>query len=187
MSALRACGVTVAHGDLVLTTGLDVVLGPGDALVVTGGMGSGKSSVLRVLAGLDPPAAGFVEHGGPVVVTGDGPDDDETPRAWLAAAPHQADWQTLLDAAGFQAGALDLAGIGLSRGALQRVALVDAFARPAALLVLDEPAAGLDVPGRAWLRDVLAQRRASGTAVVVTDPDLAAAATAMLDLGDGGW
>src|SRR4051794_32306162 len=48
------------RGDRLLFRGLGFALAPGAALVLTGANGSGKSSLLRMLAGLLPPAAGVL-------------------------------------------------------------------------------------------------------------------------------
>ena len=53
MSAtLVAKGLEAAHGDRLLFSGLDLVVGPGDAVGLVGVNGAGKSTLLRVLAGL---------------------------------------------------------------------------------------------------------------------------------------
>ena len=61
MSAtLVAKGLEAAHGDRLLFSGLDLVVGPGDAVGLVGVNGAGKSTLLRVLAGLHPGDAGTV-------------------------------------------------------------------------------------------------------------------------------
>jgi ABC-type multidrug transport system ATPase subunit len=56
----------------------------------------------------------------------------------------------------------------LSKGNSQKVALVQALAPPAGLVLLDEPASGLDAAARATLCELVAERRAAGAAVLVT-------------------
>ncbi len=61
MSAvLVAKDLAAAHGDRVLFSGLDLVVGPGDVVGLVGANGAGKSTLLRVLAGLDLAQAGTV-------------------------------------------------------------------------------------------------------------------------------
>jgi len=61
MSAhLLARGLAAGHGDRVLFSGLDLVVGPGDVIGLVGANGAGKSTLLRLLAGLDVPQEGSV-------------------------------------------------------------------------------------------------------------------------------
>ena len=134
--------------------------------------GAGKSTLLRLAVGLLRPTAGTARI--------DGVDAVAAPkglRARLAYAGHQPQLYRGLTAhenlalhlrlhgAAADPGAL-LARVGLgdraddridgfSRGMLQRLALARATAHDPALLVLDEPASGLDADGRALLDDVL--------------------------------
>ena len=59
---LRFEGVTCRRGGRLLFEGVDLVIGPGEALHVRGPNGSGKSSLIRVAAGLLRPDAGLVER-----------------------------------------------------------------------------------------------------------------------------
>ena len=61
--AVRADDVTVAYGSRVIQSGLSFSIRKGDIFVIMGGSGCGKSSLLRVLMGLTPPAAGKVWYG----------------------------------------------------------------------------------------------------------------------------
>jgi ATPase subunit of ABC transporter with duplicated ATPase domains len=60
---LKAVSLSVSHDGDPLVTGLDLVVGPGDRIGLVGPNGAGKTSLLRVLAGLAPPAAGHVAAG----------------------------------------------------------------------------------------------------------------------------
>ncbi len=61
----------------------------------------------------------------------------------------------------------------LSRGQLQRLALAQAWCTPHDLVLLDEPTDGLDLDGRAILRETVRERRAAGTTVLLASHDLA--------------
>ncbi|HET6561301.1 MAG TPA: ATP-binding cassette domain-containing protein [Marmoricola sp.] len=60
LSALVAHDVTKAYGDRVVLDGVDVTAGPGRLLALVGENGVGKSTLLRVLAGVEPPDGGTV-------------------------------------------------------------------------------------------------------------------------------
>ena len=60
---LEGRGLALVRGGRLLFEGLDLELGPGEALHLTGPNGSGKSSLIRLAAGLLRPAAGTIERG----------------------------------------------------------------------------------------------------------------------------
>jgi ATPase subunit of ABC transporter with duplicated ATPase domains len=170
---------------------------------IVGRNGVGKSVLAQLLAGRLAPSGGTITRHVPVAYVAqqaDGDPHDSTSIAALAglAAPlaalarledGRADaddfdaigtrwdlaarFRAALDAADLPA--LDPAGPAraLSGGQRARVALIGAFLSEAGLLVLDEPTNHLDQPGRAWLRDQLAQWR-GGLAVVSHDRALLA-------------
>jgi len=161
--------VACLRGDRLLFEGLDLALGAGEALVVTGPNGVGKSSLLRIAAGLLRPAAGSVERAGR--------------SAWLGEASALDAERTLGETLGFWA-ALDgttadaamaamridhLARVPvryLSTGQRRRAAIARTIASGAALWLLDEPANGLDVEGIDRLGTAMAAHRARGGAVL---------------------
>ncbi len=65
----------------------------------------------------------------------------------------------------------------LSKGMLQRIAVLEALHSAAPALLLDEPFSGLDGDGREWLATALASRVAGGAAVVLIDHSEASGAT----------
>ena len=113
--SLTARDVRVALGGIVVLDGVDVGVTPGTRLGVVGPNGVGKSTLLRVLAGLEQPDSGVVHRSPPSLRVGYLPQDadrsaEETVRQWLArrtgVARAQADLErsaALL--AGGQAGA----------------------------------------------------------------------------------
>lgn len=163
-----ACG----RGGRTLFEGLSLALGLGDALVVTGPNGVGKSSLLRIAAGLLAPAAGVVRREGRVALLGEGAalDAERTLRQALGF------WARLDGAEAEVAGALDALGLAslaelpvrmLSTGQRRRAALARVVASGAGLWLLDEPANGLDAGSVGVLEGLIARHRERGGAVVV--------------------
>jgi ABC-type Mn2+/Zn2+ transport system ATPase subunit len=142
----------------VLVRGVSLSLEAGQLAKVTGANGSGKTTLLRVLAGVAAPREGALACAGPCAYVAERvalpPGVDG--RSWRAALRRL---RGLAVDAGAPAGPL-------SKGQLQRVVLQEALDSGAALLVLDEPAAGLDGSARAWLAGAL---RECGAAVVWTE------------------
>lgn len=79
------------------------------------------------------------------------------------------DWATAAEASGLDAAVLDRPAATLSRGMLQRIALLEALHSGCPLLLLDEPFSGLDDEGRASLSGQVAERLDGGAAVLLTD------------------
>lgn len=165
--------VACMRGGRLLFKDVSFALGSGDALVVSGPNGVGKSSLIRIAAALLTPAAGAVTA--------------RMARGYLAEAHALDPERKLVDALGFWA-AIDGAGrdavtkalarVGLapladvpvrllSTGQRRRAALVPLLAGGAPLWLLDEPASGLDVTSVALLGDIIAAHRAGGGAVLV--------------------
>lgn len=148
--------------------GIDLELAPARPVVVIGGNGTGKSTLLRIAAGASAPTAGRVT-GRPRIVgflPGRVPASTRMPaRAYLRhmAAVHgtRDDPAEVLGDLGFS-GDLDAPVARLSTGNVQKVGLAQALGCGAGLLVLDEPWAGLDAAAAAALERRLAT--AAGTA-----------------------
>ncbi len=173
MSGLAFEGVACTRGGRLLFEKVSFALDGGDALIVSGPNGIGKSSLIRIAAGLLTPSAGTVSG--------------EVARAYLAEAHGLDPERTLADALLFWAridgadrGAVmaALAEIGLahiaavpvrllSTGQRRRAALAPLIAGGAPVWLLDEPASGLDVAAVERLGGIIAAHRARGGAVLI--------------------
>jgi heme exporter protein A len=193
------------RGERLVFLGLDCRLPAGGALLLGGKNGSGKSSLLRLFAGLLAPAAGRLTWGGQPVAH-----DPPAYRAALhyvghldatkpALTPREmlAFWVTLRGAAGdAQAIAAALEAFGLtavadwpcrwlSAGQRRRLALARLVAAPAPLWLLDEPSAALDNDGESRLAAAIAEHRAaSGRVAIATHQALAVDAADRIVLDD---
>jgi energy-coupling factor transport system ATP-binding protein len=198
--AARVRGVTKAYGERVVLDGVDLDVAAARLTVVRGRSGTGKSTLLRLLTGLDRPDAG--------TITVDGVDLAGLDRSGLAALRrricavvgqdvHLAETDTTLanlelaralrglppDAPLAQAvthrwlDALGLAGLAhrevrlLSGGERQRVAVARALVAQVRLVVLDEPTSQLDEASAERLAGVLVEAAVDGAAVVVASHD----------------
>lgn len=168
--------VACARGGRLLFAGVSLDLAPGEAAIVTGPNGIGKSSLLRVAAGLLAPFDGIVVRSAPVaLMTDDLALDTERTLAdaltFWARLDRGATARERVAAALATVGLSHIAGVPvrlLSTGQRRRAALARVLASEAALWLLDEPGNGLDSLGLAMLEQVIAHHRAGGGAVVLT-------------------
>lgn len=164
MSLLTLHNVACLRGGRLLFEGLDLMLGPGGAALVKGPNGVGKSSLIRVAAGLLRPAAGTVERGEAALA-----DEhlalDERQALGKALAFWAADAASGMTAMGLEALA-EVPVRMLSTGQRKRAALARVVASGAPLWLLDEPGNGLDADGLARLETAIAAHRAAGGAVL---------------------
>jgi ABC-2 type transport system ATP-binding protein len=185
-----AQGVRRRFGDVEAVRGLDLTARPGEVTALVGPNGAGKTTLLLVLATLLVPDAGEVKVAGfdPLVEPdevrarmGWAPDvfglyDSLTCREYLdfcgramrlsrpAAAARAVE---LIDMARL-ADHIDRPVHTLSRGQKQRLGLTRALVHDPSVLLLDEPASGLDPRSRVELRELLRALAAQGKAVLVS-------------------
>ncbi len=138
-----------------LFEGLSLTVSTGDRLGIVGINGTGKSTLLAVLAGASPPAEGTQRRGRGTVVAY--LEQEPALPAGTVGAAVGAGWEAeaALDRLGM-AGHADRDVATLSGGQRKRVALAATLAHPADLLVLDEPTNHLDLGAVAWLEARLA-------------------------------
>ncbi|MFB8047293.1 ABC-F family ATP-binding cassette domain-containing protein [Streptomyces hydrogenans] len=103
-ATLVAKDLAAGHGERTLFAGLDLVVAPGDVIGLVGVNGAGKSSLLRLLAGLDTPEEGEVRLSPPTATVGHLPQEPErregeTVRAFLARRTGVAAAQAAMDEA----------------------------------------------------------------------------------------
>jgi zinc/manganese transport system ATP-binding protein len=190
-AALRLAGASLAYGRRTLWAGLDLDVAPGEFVAVLGANGSGKTSLMRAILGLQPLTAGRVEVAGRPVRRG---------RDDIGYVPQQrrADPLTPMRARDFVAQGLDghrwgiglpspqrrariaaaLRSVGaaayadrpvglLSGGEQQRVRIAQALVAEPTLLLCDEPLLSLDLPSQRTVTALVDRRRRErGTAVL---------------------
>lgn len=103
-ATLVAKDLAAGHGERTLFAGLDLVVAPGDVIGLVGVNGAGKSSLLRLLAGLDTPEEGEVRLSPPAATVGHLPQEPErrageTVREFLARRTGVAAAQAAMDEA----------------------------------------------------------------------------------------
>jgi ABC-2 type transport system ATP-binding protein len=190
--AVRTTRLTKRFGHVLAVDGVDLRVHRGEVFGFLGLNGAGKSTTIRLLLGMVRPTAGHAEILGVRVGGARGPWGKvghlvETPSAWPELSVREN-----LQAAGALQGVRDgraidrtieRLGLGehahrragtLSTGNLQRLALARALLHGPELLVLDEPANGLDPAGVVEVRELLRDlARARGTTVFISSHILA--------------
>ena len=171
--------VSKSYGVRPLLSEVSLGVDEGDRIGVVGLNGGGKTTLLELLAGLEPPDTGRVSRARGLraaVLTQrtELPEQATVRDAVLASLRVSAEheWaadprvRAVLDGLGIPALGLDRPVTGLSGGERRRVALAAALVGELDLLILDEPTNHLDVEGVRWLAEHLLARRCA--AVVVT-------------------
>lgn len=215
--AVRARDVTLTLGSrsapVSVLKGVDLDIAAGESLAILGASGSGKSSLMAVLSGLERASGGSVSVGG---VDFGSLDEDGLAKARrgrigiVLQAFHLLPTMTALenvavpleldgadDAFSRAAAELEAVGLGhrmdhypaqLSGGEQQRVAIARAVAPRPAILFADEPTGNLDASTGASVIELLfdRQRAAGATLLIIThDPALADRCERVIEMRDG--
>jgi ABC-type polar amino acid transport system ATPase subunit len=185
VSVLEVSGLEVRRRDRPIVQGVSFRAERGEILALTGASGSGKTTVLRAIAGLDRVASGRISVEGERV----GmvlqfhhlfAHLSALHNVWLA--PVHVHRQPKADAAIRARALLEKLGVGgradampheLSGGEAQRVAIARALAVDPPVLLMDEPTASLDAVRRGELAQTLRELAAEGRTVVVATHDSA--------------
>jgi putative ABC transport system ATP-binding protein len=209
--AIQARNVTLSLGSTSILAGLDLSVARGESLAILGPSGSGKSSLMAILTGLERASDGTVLIGG----IDFGPlDEDALARARrghigiVLQAFHLLPTMTALenvavplelagDADAFAHAARELEAVGhrldhypaqLSGGEQQRVAIARAMAPGPEIIFADEPTGNLDGKTSDLIVELLFRRKAetNATLVIIThDPQLAARCDRIIEMRDG--
>lgn len=186
----------------VILDGFSLYLHPGEMIGVSGPSGTGKTTLLRILAGLSAPQEGTLSvlgeharvgdpralarirnaHIGYLAQTGDLLNDEsvganiDLPLRFLRPTPSRAErkgrTQRVLAVVGLGSLSPERPVDTLSGGQRQRVALARALIREPDILIADEPTASLDTEAAAALASLLRATADTGTGVILASHDL---------------
>jgi ABC-2 type transport system ATP-binding protein len=203
-------GLVKRYGDEIAVRGIDLVVGPGEIFGLVGPNGAGKTTTMRILATLLAPTAGeaFVT-GIPVAADpievrrriGYMPDFygvyddlrvweylDFFARCYGVPANRRATMIGELLEIVALSDKRDSYVESLSRGMRQRLCLAHTLVHDPALLILDEPASGLDPRARVEMREILRELRAMGKTILVSShilPELGEMCTGVAIIDQG--
>ena len=184
---IEARGLTVRFGGTVVLDAVDLTIARGEIVTLIGPNGSGKTTLARVVLGLLTPDAGTVTRADGATI-GYVPQQVQIDPTLPLTVERFIRLGARADTASIKA-ALEEVHVprligapvqGLSGGEMRRVLLARALLRAPDLLVLDEPGAGVDIPGQAELYGLiksLRDRHGCGVLLISHNLHLVMAAT----------
>ena len=181
---LRATDIEHSYGLLTVLEGVSVSVDSGTVTALVGPNGSGKTTLIRALAGLHEPSEGTIAYEGSETIRR---------RGYLPQRPAFRPGQSVLDALTFYASlvgeterdamaTLERVGLedaadrevsALSGGMTRLVGIAQATLGDPPVIILDEPASGLDPEMSLHIFDVLSTLAERGTAILLSSHDLA--------------
>ena len=185
---LRVTDLAVQRGGLTVLEGLSFALPPGQALILRGPNGVGKTTLLRTLAGLQPAVTGRIDAPAESLAYSSHADGL---KAMLTVTENLSFWAAVhgTDAAGQALEAMNLTGLrnrraaNLSAGQKRRLGLARLLVSGRPIWLLDEPTVSLDAESVALFAGaVRGHLAAGGAALMATHIDLGLAEAAVLDL-----
>ena len=193
-ASLSVSGLTKRFGAKTAIDELSFEVGGGEIVALLGPNGAGKSTTFACLAGLARPDAGTIrfdgrllesDRGRTVAVIPETPDVYPLLTVWehLVFVARLCRLEAGWEARGEQLLARfamleerDTVGNALSKGMRQKTLIAATVLAGTPVLLLDEPMIGLDPRGQRELREVLAELRAGGTALMISTHQLESAA-----------
>ena len=180
---LTVDGIEHEYGRTTVLEGVSFEVRPGDVTAVIGPNGAGKTTLIRSIVGLHEPSGGEIRYRGP---------DATRPIGYLQQRPAFRPGQSVREALGFYASLagetdadsferLERVGLSaaadhnvenLSGGMTRLVGIAQATIGDPPLVVLDEPASGLDPGMSARIFEVAEELAAAGTALLLSSHDL---------------
>ncbi|UAB79147.1 heme ABC exporter ATP-binding protein CcmA [Erythrobacter sp. SCSIO 43205] len=186
---LSSISLACRRGDRLLFRKLSFELGTGEALHITGANGTGKTTLMRALAGLTTPYAGTVERVGELGLLDERPalDLDQplgNALAFWAGIDGCADASQALGALGL-ASLLEVPVRYLSTGQKKRAGLAALISRNVPIWLLDEPLSGLDTGAiETVTRLIDTHVKGGGLALIASHQRLDIEGLRNLELGD---
>ncbi|MEM1431061.1 MAG: heme ABC exporter ATP-binding protein CcmA [Pseudomonadota bacterium] len=187
-SPLKVDRLSIARGGVAVLSDIDLDVAPGRALILRGPNGVGKTTLLRTLAGLQPPLSGTISPDPECAAYASHADGlkatltvEENLRFWARVHGH-ADIGTALDAFDLHRLAHRAAAT-LSAGQKRRLGLARMVVTRRPVWLLDEPTVSLDTAAVAQFADAVGGHLgAGGLAVIATHIDLGLADAEVLDV-----
>jgi ABC-2 type transport system ATP-binding protein len=185
---LEIAGLTKRFGSVTAVDDLSFAVHPGEIVGLLGPNGAGKTTSLRCIASILQPTSGRITLAGRDLASD--PEGAKRCLAYVPEVPHPYEMLTVLEHLRFISSAfecpMDLAlgeellrrmdlwekrgdlAASLSKGMRQKLACVCAFFHRPPIYCFDEPMIGLDPKGARELKNLLAERRAAGDAILVS-------------------